>query len=81
MDTSSVDLSNHEASTRRNRMLPLQRPAQDVQENSDNDTTYTQEETEIENSSVKCVVCEEEGHRARDCTNVGVGRGPCSNAM
>ncbi|KAL8657231.1 MAG: hypothetical protein Q9226_002126 [Calogaya cf. arnoldii] len=39
----------------------------------------TQEEQEIEKPSVKCVICEEDGHRARDCTQVRVDRFACRN--
>ena len=39
----------------------------------------TQEEAEIEKPKIKCVICEEEGHRARDCTQVRVDRFACRN--
>ncbi|KAL8852285.1 MAG: hypothetical protein Q9221_002780 [Calogaya cf. arnoldii] len=34
----------------------------------------TQEEQEIEKPSVKCLICDEDGHRACDCTQVRVDR-------
>lgn len=39
----------------------------------------TQDETEIDKPSVKCVICQEDGHRARDCTQVRVDRFACRN--
>ncbi|KAL8798657.1 MAG: hypothetical protein Q9182_006490 [Xanthomendoza sp. 2 TL-2023] len=39
----------------------------------------TVEEGEVEKLTIKCVICETEGHRARDCKQVRVDRFACRN--
>ncbi|KAL8842030.1 MAG: hypothetical protein Q9205_005050 [Flavoplaca limonia] len=50
-----------------------------LQEMGHTSKACTQEENEIEKPKVKCVICEEDGHRARDCTQVRVDRFACRN--